>query len=182
MGLLQRQTEHQGTKTKHLRINCSKKKPQCLSIMCSIFSLSSTWKGYFLALSLNAVKSGGWSDLVFSVVDYSRRFHYKLNPRGMLISNSTKKKHICLENKHHLDNCVVDILASLDLIGLHVSKERDCLHYSPEGNYLTTTSNSPHKSKKHLELHLSTKSKVGEGFQYFDSELRCRIFPQNWKR
>ena len=33
LGLLQRQIEHQGTKTKHLCINCDKKDSRCLSVI-----------------------------------------------------------------------------------------------------------------------------------------------------
>jgi len=109
-GLLQRQFEHKGTTIKHLCVNWDKKGSRCLSTMDfrrrSIttlrlqhdeqnISLSSTWKGYFLALSF-VVKFGRRCNLVFSVEE--------TYPQGMFVSYSTKEATFCRRSKQCLNH------------------------------------------------------------------------------
>ena len=88
---------------------------RCLSIMCCIFSPSSTWKGYFVL----TCKSGRRCD--FSPRN-SRRFPYKLNFKGCSFQIPQKKLHFAIR----MNISWITVLSTYTLVILiGVNKERE---------------------------------------------------------
>ena len=68
-----------------------------------IFSLASTWKGYFLAIFRSEI----WQKVWFSL--FSRRKSRRFTLILEFVLNSTKETTFCHWNEHHLGHCVVNI-------------------------------------------------------------------------
>lgn len=180
-GLLQRQIEHKGTKIKHLCINCNKKKldvlghywlPKMLNqSQCCIFSLLSTWKGYFLGFFF-AIKSGRKCDLVFSSQrnTCSRHFDYKFIHEGHLFwINFYERSHILPPKWKTLGSYVVDLYTGnySDLLKQHICTQGLFAYTSRKffknENYLYYYQSR--MSKKCLELWLFHKTEISEGLK-----------------
>ena len=142
MRLLQRQIEHQGTKIKHLRINCDKKDLRCLPMTrtygCERSSIVALHlQAYRLRKKTVAVKFGRRSDLTFSVKEITtnlstRDVCFEFHKRNYILPSECN-------TEHRLDHCVVDINTG----NSDWSKERDGFHFTNRQLFKNETRTRP---------------------------------------